>query len=410
MKLSTFSLCIVFAFFANNLCAGNGNVHFLNESPDTTAPRKTMMMEKDGWTIGLGGNVNGFYIYTKPDANPGKVDGNALLTSGKTGVHSIQNGLLPTAFTLSGSKTTTDGVELGVTISLFAGTNSNSGLAYSELDLRQTFMTVGKAKMGTFTVGRNFGLFGFDAIINDMSLIGVGATALPKNPLNTTLGGIGYGYVYCDRLMQINYSTPKTNGFQLTLGVFNPLNTGTLGIPSDAGESNSTRPGIHGKATYGMAKDKFKLDLSASFISQSVETVVSKFSATGFDVYAKLGVGPFGLGAYYYSGKGLGTTVLLFDAADTKGVVRSSSGYYLQPSITFGKSKIGVNYGVSLLDKTTNDAVSTLKQHTRMTVGLYQTITEGLTGIVEFTSNQAKSHAGATIKNTSFSLGLFLGF
>ena len=301
-------------------------------------------------------------------------------------------------------------MQLSATISLFAGTNSNSGLAYSELDLRQTFLTVGKAKLGTFTVGRNFGLFGFDAIINDMSLIGVGATAAPKNPLNTTLGGIGYGYIYCDRLTQINYSTPKTGGFQLTLGIFNPLNMASLGIPSDVGETNSTRPGIHGKATYGMAKDNFKLDLSASFISQNVETAVSKFNPSGFDFYAKLGAGAFGLGAYYYSGKGLGTTVLLFDAADPKGLARSSSGYYLQPTVTFGATKIGINYGVSSLDKTANDAPTTLKQHTRMTVGLYQTVTEGLTFIAEYTSNKAKSHADGQIKNGSIAVGLFMGF
>lgn len=37
-----------------------------------------------------------------------------------------------------------------------------------------------------------------------------------------------------------------------------------------------------------------------------------------------------------------------------------------------------------------------------MTLGLYQTVTEGLTFIAEFTSNQGKSHADATIKNSSF--------
>lgn len=417
MKNINLGCFLVSFFFLNGLKAEDSSLNietarheFRVTMPDTMAPRPTVMMEKDGWKMSLGGNVNGFYVYVKPDAGTAQVDGNALLTSGKEGVHAIQSGLLPTALTFNANKTTKDGIELGATISLFAGANSNSGLAYSELDLRQTFMTVGKKDFGTFTVGRNFGLFGFDAIINDMSLIGIGATAVPKNPLNTTLGGIGYGYIYCDRLTQINYSTPTKGGFQATIGVFNALNMASLGIPSDIGETNSGRPGIHGKATYAYSKDKTSLNLSATFISQGIKTAVSDFGASGFDVYAKLGLGKFGLGAYYYSGKGIGNTALFFDAADKSGTARTSSGYYVQPTITFGGTKIGVNYGVSLLDKTAKDATTTLKQNTRMTVGLYQTVTEGLTFIAEFTSNQGKSHADATIKNSSFAVGLFLGF
>jgi hypothetical protein len=36
-------------------------------------------------------------------------------------------------------------------------------------------MTVGNDRMGTVLLGRNIGLFGADAILNDMTLPGVGA-------------------------------------------------------------------------------------------------------------------------------------------------------------------------------------------------------------------------------------------
>ena len=43
------------------------------------------------------------------------------------------------------------------------------------LKLIQVYLTFGNGSLGTFKFGRDFGLFAFDAIINDMSLIGAGS-------------------------------------------------------------------------------------------------------------------------------------------------------------------------------------------------------------------------------------------
>jgi hypothetical protein len=362
--------------------------------------------KKGDWTMNFGGNVNAHYIYTSTDSKPAVVAGNALLNTGASGVHSVQSGLLPTCLSFGANTVTKDSFTIGATISLFAGSVSNAGLAYSDLDLRQTFITVSKKGMGSFLIGRNFGLFGFDAIINDISLIGAGAAALSSNPLNTTLGGIGYGYVYCDRLSQINYTTAPVSGFDATIGVFNPINMSSLGMASDAGETGSNRPGIHGKVKF--TNDNFYA--SASFINQSVKTKVSDFSATGIDVYAKVTAGAFSVAGYYYNGSGLGTTALLYDAADAKGVARKSSGYYGQAAYTFGTTKLGLNYGVSSIDQTKNDGATSLKQHQRITAGLYRPIAGSLNLVVELTNMQAKNHAGGTITNNAFNVGVFLGF
>jgi Gram-negative porin/CarboxypepD_reg-like domain len=370
---------------------------------------------KGDWNMNFGGNVNAHYIYTSADNSGNVVQGSALLATGANGVHSVQSGLLPTCLAFSASTVTKDSFTIAATIGLFAGTVSNAGLAYSDLDLRQTFLTVSKPTMGTFTFGRNFGLFGFDAIINDISLIGAGATALSVNPLNTTLGGIGYGYVYCDRLSQINYTTPDMSGFDATIGIFNPLNVSSLGISNSYGlgvaggaESGSSRPGIHGKVKYTAGG----FYGSASFINQAVRIGTNDLSSTGFDVYAKYSVSGFGIAGYYYNGNGLGTTALLYDAFDKTGtgLARTSSGYYAQASYTFGSTKVGVNYGVSTLDKTANDANTMLKQHQRVTLGLYQPLTGPLNLVVEFTNMQATNHAGAAISNNALNVGVFLGF
>lgn len=372
-------------------------------------PRKTkkaMEFRAGNWAMNFSGNINAHYVYTSVDDSPATVEGNALLSSGKKGVHSVQNGLLPTALGFSASSVTADSIELGVVITSFAGTVSNQALAFSGIDLRQAYMTIGKKRMGTFLLGRNFGIFGFDAIINDMSLVGVGATALVRTPLNTSLGGIGYGYLYCDRLSQINYTTPSLGGVTLTLGVYNSLQLGSLGGKSDVTANASESPGFHGK----LAFTRSKVALSASFISQQVKTAVSDYTASGLDLFGKLSLGNLGLAGYYYTGKGIGTTALFFDAADATGKARNSSGYYVQGTCKFGKTKIGLNYGASNLDRTTTDTQTLLRQQTRFTIGVYHTLTPGLTLLAENTSMQATNNQSGKIKNNSLNVGAFLAF
>ncbi|MFX8542914.1 hypothetical protein ABTM06_19455, partial [Acinetobacter baumannii] len=88
----------------------------------------------------------------------------------------------------------------------------NTALGTASLDVRQVFLTFGNKDMGTVLAGRNIGLFQADAILNDMTLLGVGAGGSNASPTNTSLGSIGFGYIYTDWLAQINYTTPDLNG------------------------------------------------------------------------------------------------------------------------------------------------------------------------------------------------------
>ena len=44
------------------------------------------------------------------------------------------------------------------------------------IDFRQQFATLGQAHFGTLKIGRDLGLFGQEAILNDMTLLGAGST------------------------------------------------------------------------------------------------------------------------------------------------------------------------------------------------------------------------------------------
>ena len=100
---------------------------------------------------------------------------------------------------------------------------------------RQAFLTFGDKSWGSVKVGKDLGIFGSTAILNDMTLLGVGSQGLvgTAGGTTTTLGRIGTGYIYADWNGQIAYTTPNMNGLSLTLGVMQPWNSTASGAVSE---------------------------------------------------------------------------------------------------------------------------------------------------------------------------------
>ncbi len=134
------------------------------------------------------------------------------------------------------------------------GANSGGlpiGLGTSGIDFRQIYVTAGTKTAGTFKFGRDLGIFGSDAILSDATLLSVGATGSNANPGNTSLGRIGYGYIYADFMPQISYASPIWGGFQATVGVFQPLDEIAFAGDAYSGTANQhSVPMFQGKVTY----------------------------------------------------------------------------------------------------------------------------------------------------------------
>src|ERR1019366_8137691 len=390
------------------------------------------------WKFSLNGNVNVDYIYSNCEkaskvAPVVTVGGACTGDASGNSVSSIANGLLPAAFVF-GVSTTQDGIDLAAHLGLYpgiatndggspnlqqtAGGNPNVGLGTTGLDLRQVYMTFGNKDMGTFTLGRNFGLFGLDAIINDMTLIGVGVGggASGPSPANTTLGSIGFGYIYVDTLAQMNYTTPDFSGANLTVGIFEPVNSLTEpGIPAA-----KSAPGFHGKIAWsGKFGDDMKLSLSATGIEQKQDydlsaTTAGSFRSVGGDVFAKLDIGSLSLTASGYDGKGMGTTGLYFLADDGHGNARPSYGYLLQGTYAIQQVKFGVNYGVSRLafaNAADRAAVpDLLAENAKVTGGVYYSLTKNLILLGDASRVWTIAHNDRENKSTDVIVGAFLAF
>src|SRR2546425_10957177 len=90
----------------------------------------------------------------------------------------------------------------------------------NRIDMRQVYLTVG-GEWGQILAGRELGLFQRQNILNDQTLFGVGAVGGVQGG-GTTLGRIGYGYIYPNFNAQLTYSTSAKNPAQLSVGLFQP--------------------------------------------------------------------------------------------------------------------------------------------------------------------------------------------
>src|SRR5436309_7893804 len=176
------------------------------------------------WDLSFSGNVNGFATWNSCDSSTNAVAGGLACNNGPGGgkEQAIESGLLPSALVF-GAKTSQSGFDIGVTLGFYPGITSTAtgkhGIGASTIDMRQNFLTFGTKAAGTVKVGRDIGMFGSDAILADMTLLGVGSGGAFGGG-NTTLGRIGVGYIYTDWIPQISYTSPKYGAFQYSAGVF----------------------------------------------------------------------------------------------------------------------------------------------------------------------------------------------
>jgi len=404
------------------------------------------------WTLDVNGNVNGYVNFTKGNDSNTVTGGLAATkqTTGSNTVKGINTGLLPAWLGFTG-KTRQNDLDVEFTISLQPGVSANdisgdgafvdgtTASNGSKTLNRQTYLSFGDKSWGSVKIGKDLGIFASDAILNDMTLLGVGSGAgLSGSSANTTNGGIGSGYLYAAWKGQVAYTTPNMNGFQATLGITNP-NMGGL-------TTSQSRFGIEGKASYSFAandatgkiwvsglSNRVKTDEvaavdaaygctatfttscasgSATLIRSAVSHVPQyTYNANVFDIGATVNYAGFGLTGYYYNGEGVGTTLVGSNAISADGQKRDSDGGYVQLTYVLPvKTKLGVAWGESNLDKAGNDPDTLVKTNERWTVGAYHPLTKHLNLVAEYNHITSENHAGAENKSYTGSLGAILFF
>jgi len=332
-------------------------------------------------TLDINATVNGFFSMRTSEDDRGKVTNSG-----------ITNGLLPGWINFVFT-TKTEGLDIKAHVGFAPGLNNDSSVVglpisqsgtgrqdpYSQIDVRNLYFSFGNAEMGTLKLGRDIGLFGQKIILSDMTLLGLGGNTNASIPFNTTFGMIGHGYMYTGFQPQITYTTPNMNGFSASVGIFQP---------SDFVASGETStPGLQAIASYDWTGDN-PGSVWAGLIHQSTDEGLANtdtFSARGYELGAKVGFGDFEAIAYGFSGKGLGLSTVgaLFYSpfGETK-----SQGYFVQGTYKFGKTKVGLNYGVN---KDKDGALTDTYKFTGTTLGIYHTLNKYITLVGEYNQEKA---------------------
>jgi len=392
-----------------------------------TAANAGIVIPAGEWTLDIGGNVNMFTSWSKQSGGA-TVTGGLANAAPKTTTNAFGNGLLPNFLSVSGSTRQND-LDVGFTISLqpsvannTAGTQVGSA-GNGGLNNRQSFITFGDKSWGSFKVGKDLGIFGSDAILSDMTLLGVGAGATSSGI--DSIGRIGSGYIYADWKPQISYTTPNFNGLQATVGISQAwTNVDSLSAVSSG--SNNASPAYEGKASYAYSVNDISGKIWVSGLAQrmvlrgtSVNTsgVIDESVAYVGDIGINANIGAFGFTGYYYNGEGIGTTLQFtngYAVAGTNINARKSDGGYLQATYVLPtKTKAGISWGISNLDRANGEAASNLVSENAMTtVGLYHPLTKHLNLVAEYSNIRSESHAAGTPSNENNvgSLGAILFF
>jgi len=366
----------------------------LGVSATARAQGLTMQMS-NGWAFSFSGNVNVFWVFTK-QTNSGPTNS------------SVRTGLLP-AFATFDAKGKEGGLNLGVHFGFApqiqnAGTHDQFG---AQIDMRQVYLTIGFKDGSQILAGRELGLFGRQNILQDMTLFGVGAVGIGAGSTQgrgTTLGRIGYGYIYPNFVSQITYST-KPGQAQLSVGLFEPSVLGSSPF-------QFTRiPRVEAEFTYNQKSGKNNFNIWVGGLWQTTSDSASggkSASSFGGTAGIKAGLSDLSIVVTGYIGKGVGTLLMFSDIAGG-GVaaggteLRTSDGGYAQLMYKVGpKTNVGASWGFSRLknNSTTvanggdgNDAVRT--QFNLATVGVYHQWTKSLKWVLEGSREQEGIGGGA---------------
>ncbi len=421
------------------------------------------------WTVDLSGNINTFYSntnysgalesstltaatpagnrYTQTTLNSTvSVVSSALATATATNAsltartaggpltdsaNQVSTGLLPSAIGI-GAKTRQNDLDIAIQTTFFVGANAssagtgafNSGNGLNSINVRQAFLSFGDKSWGTIKMGRDLGVFGSDAILSDMTLLGVGTGAGGAG--NSTLGRIGSGYLYADWNAQIQYQSPNFNGFQVTGAIKEPvLNSANKELGYDAKATfDFASNDVSGRVWVGGIYQKVSTAATAasesvitSYAAGGATTTVNTFvtttrttaataayekTARAAEVGAKINFAGLGLVGYFYDGQNIGRSGVA-NATLLSGLNTSNSGPadqdvrggYVQATFALPTStKIGASWGKSEIKAnadtvTANTAANSRDyENTSWVVGAYHPLTKHLNLVAEYTNTK----------------------
>jgi hypothetical protein len=450
----------------------------------TDGSSKVLLLSDNGWDVSVEGAANAFYHHTSTGSmdtlgyyneytQGGETAASTILGGGASGnvnrggvigqgeqgsdISSISVGLLPNVWGFTVKAPTKNGLDVSGRLGLYTHMNANGDSADGNLmNIRETSLTVA-GSFGSVLMGRSLGIHQSNAILNDMTLFGVGVAA--GNISGTTLGRIGVGYVYADWYPQITWTTPGLGPIGAKIGI---LQATPLQSSTGADATNTKYPRVEAQLDYS-----FELGGLGGYVwvdgqYQSLERTTAEAQAyqfrnrgldSNFQLAGQTGnvsddqadgieVGGVGFGTrltfqgfklvasgFYNHGLGMqfqgNNNGAYSGSLDERGKARHFYGGYIQGTYDFGQgTNIGYSYGSNHLVTTGQDDGEINQRYTLGGAGTQRTdaiqnyveshmgmiwhnVTDDFRVIAEGVYSEAHWHGAGSQESTQVSVGAF---
>ena len=300
-------------------------------------------------------------------------------------------------------------------------------------------------------MGRSLGIHGSNAILNDMTLFGVGVNS--GNITGTTLGRIGVGYVYADWYPQITWTTPGLGPIGAKIGI---MQATPVHSNSNADATATETPRVEAQLDYNFNVSDLGGYVWVNGSYQNLERTQAQ--STAFKVLnqgnlTRANIDQGGTGSEYDDGVdvaavGFGTTLTFqglkfvatgfynvglgmqfqgnlaggyFGSLDERGKARHFYGGYLQATYDFGQgTNLGYSYGQNHQVLTgqdhgavnnihnANTVTAALQNYVESHIGmLWHNVTDDFRVIAEGSYTESHWYMGGSQENVGVSVGAF---
>jgi hypothetical protein len=349
------------------------------------APASAATWSAGDWEVSYTGTINLFANMINND-----------VAGGLDSFH-MNEGLLPAFHTMKAVSPATNGLTGTAQIS-FAPDSSRAktddqAKNGNQIDMREVFFAV-DGSFGTISIGTTLSLFQRQAILNDMTLFGVGAFSGTEGS-GTTLGRIGYGYTYPEFNSRMTWKSPDISGFGIEVGIFDPDENTAAGFETDT-------PQFQVEASYSTSFDGGSVMVWAGGLHQEMErTAGGDVTSVGMNLGAKVTAGGLSLVGSWFDGEAIGTIRTLdsfsgnaFTCAGANCTEADNDGYYIQAMYNMnGATNVGLSYGESTQEA--DSAGNTADSNELTTVGVYHDVNSWLKLVAEYnmqSGNQENDH------------------
>jgi hypothetical protein len=400
----------------------------ISMAASTPANAAVVVGGSNGWEFSTDGIVDLFSYYTSTGKGPGAGHALSLLSVGGNESKSDERfgtgiGLLPSVIAFNIKAPTTNGVDSSVRVGIYPALQNNGADANRfdtnpNIDFREFFYTA-KGSAGELLVGRALNLYQGKNILNDMTLLSAGVVPGAAFQGNTTLGHIGYGYLYTNFGPQFRYTTPDMGGTKVAVSIGEPYKISDVSAKRNTPRMEaelSYAKTFDGTAVQAWLSGLYQSDTrsdSVGYIGKRGDKNTSAGAAYGVTAALKNGLGLMASG---YNGSGLGTVsvqdgdFLGSTSTDAVGEERTHWGFLVQATYKITPTIVaGINYGQTRQEKSDYDktgaGVVPIKNQEAATTSITYSFNSFTKFTGEYTYAQNTWHDNAKQRSNQFALG-----